>query len=704
MIKTVTFNNFKNKAGDQALTGFDMFVGENGVGKSAVIEAIELSLLGKVKSRENPREIFKLSRDEKVMSVKTAIELNGNSELITRTYSKKEKADGTKAFSQSLQTTLSEKTTIKDQEEEMTEVLGTLPISFDFNSFSALSNREKKDFILSFSSKRPVLTADEFTELTKRRLLDVAPADIDRTVLSKTLQTMVSEIIDMSSSQIRVLESLDIMVNDTKDKVSYFRKDLDRCLKSQQKLSDKRNDMGIAGTKIALDEKILEKKRETFTELSGKLVSLNHSMSQLTKEIAKKKAAMDEIDKLNASNGPDSVQIDSEIRTKQTLLINLEQAYKALEKDKDLTEKEIESLKNEVKKTRDEFTVVREDGIKLRSEIDNEIKLIGKVEATGGRCVINSSIPCHEDFGTWIDAKKSNILILNKDRDAKRKVFDELKNKLADLEKLYEEKHTKLRDLNAESNKNVSTANQLNRDINALMKQLESAMSFSKVKGEKLTTQMVVLNESIRNIDTFTEEVNSLRQIVSQEALDALKVDIKTLQDNLGKKQEVAILTEQIEESIKEYQASLMCFESYKYLQGALLVMKTSVFADLIKPVSDTINRNLADMDYKKFYGKMEEADFHFGLIGDLGEEIPFDALSTGQQAVLSISMVAAFIENSTAKLKVFAADNIECIDYANLEKVLKGLEKMRPRFSNIILAGCLTEIPMSGTFEVWNM
>ena len=47
---------------------------------------------------------------------------------------------------------------------------------------------------------------------------------------------------------------------------------------------------------------------------------------------------------------------------------------------------------------------------------------------------------------------------------------------------------------------------------------------------------------------------------------------------------------------------------------------------------------------------------------------------------------------------------NVENIDYENFEKVIKGLEIIRPKFDNIVLSGCLTEIPLSGSVELWNL
>lgn len=704
MIRKISFNNFKNKRGTQELTGFDMFTGENGVGKSAVIEAIELSLLGKIKDRKTPKDIFKLSRDDKNMSVGVELDVNGNREFIARNFYKKEKSDGTAAFSQKLDITFSDKKTIKEQEEEMAEILGTIPVSFDFNSFAALSNREKKDFILSFSSNRPELTEDEFRDLVHDRLVNTSAPGIDKSILIKSVDEMVDEITSMSGQKIKILEALEAMTTDVKDKVSYFRKDVDRCLKSQQKLADKRNSFGIAATKIALSEKLLEKKRAEFTDLSTKLNSLEYKEKLLTKEMLKKNQLSNENDKLKQAQGPDVSQVNKEISDKQAVLEALEKKYQDMEKEKDAVSSDIKALKEQVASKRDEFYALKEDGVKLKEKIDGEERLVHQVESTNGRCVINSSIPCHENFGEWVESKKSDILILNKNLQEKRNSFAAAKDALKDMEKTYEALHEKQRILNSESSAVVAESGRLNKEISVLMKRLEEGVTFDKVKNEKLSNITSNLNAAIQAADELTKEIEELKKEASQEKLDKTKDDIRTLQDEIAKKKEVAILTSQIEESMKEQEISEKSLLVFKYLQSALLSLKTAVFTDLIKPVSDSINDNLSDMGYRPFFASMDGLDFNFGLLNHAGDEIMFETLSTGQQAVLSCAMIAAFIENSDTKLKVFAIDNIESIDYANLEKVMFGLDKMKNRFDNIILSGCLTDIPMTPGVKLWNL
>lgn len=704
MIKKVIFENFKNKKGTQELTGFDMFVGANGVGKSAVVEAIELSLLGKIKDRKTPKEMFKLSRSTNSMEVGIEIAHGGEDEEIRRIFQRKEKADGTVTYSQKLNASFTEVNTIKEQEEEMAEALGTLPISFDFNSFVALTNREKKDFILSFSSKRPMLSPADFEELILDRLVKTAPSVIDAKILEESVKAMIAEVLGFSSSTVMVLESLELMMNEAKDKVSYFRRDADRCLKSLQKLTEKRSSMGIVSTKIALDEKVLEKKRESLIKLSSKLTEKKDKQMRLSKEEGEMESLTKTIEAVLNEEGPNAGLLKQAIENEKSSLISLNTRYEAIQKESEDILNQIDQVKEVVKTKRDEFANLRETGLRMKDKIADEEALITQVESTKGRCVINSSIPCHENFGEWVSDKKSNIVIMTNKLSKVREEFTAIHAELKKNEDLYESLHKMQRNLSKEQNNLVVEINAVNKKLSDLNHHVEKAFTFDKVKEEKLAN----LNENKRLkeelIKVLTEELVLLdAQNINEEAVNELKQDIQTSQDTISKKKEVLMLTTQIEESQKEEEIATKSLAVYKYLQAELLSLKTSVFADLIEPVANAINRNLTDMGYDKFFGEMDGLDFNFGLVRS-GEKIMFETLSTGQQAVLSCAMVAALIENSDTKLKVFALDNIESIDYDNLEKVINGLDKMSKRFDNIILSGCLTDIPLAGNLKLWKL
>lgn len=705
MIEKIKFENFKNKAGTQKLTGFDLFIGANGTGKSSVIEAVELALLGKIKNRQTPRDIFRLSSNDSEMSVEISIDKGGEEYSVKRRFKKKEKADGTKAFSQSLNVNFSDATSIKEQEEDMNKVFGTLPVSFDFNSFSSLSNREKKDFVLSFSSVRPVQTEEEFRDFMESSVLGMVPANIDRPILQDVTNKMVEHVVDLSGKDdIHVLETLDILLEESKDRISYLRKDMDRCLKSQQKLTDKRNDMGIAPVKISFDEKVLEKKREMLSEAISTLKNLEYTKSLLSKELEKKRKLMDEIDYVNSKSAVDKEPFERKIESSQKELKELNDKYALLEVEKTSVIESIDEVKKILQSKRDVFMEFKEEGVKLKEKINNENDLLSKVKATGGRCVINSTIPCHEDFGGWITAKESNILIMNKGLDEKRTALEKIREEMVAAEKEYESLHEKHRAMGAESNMIVTKSSQLNREISELVKKLEELVGFDKVKGEKLSNLSTNLNECIKTIDAFQDEVKKLEESAPAEKADTLREEIKLLSETLEKKKESALLTTQIEESVKEYDITAKSLEAMKYIQSVILSSKTAIFERLLAPVTKTINENLKNMNYHEFFAEMEDQEFVFGLKKTSGEKVPFEALSTGQQAVLSVCMVASFIENSDTKLKVFAIDNVENIDYLNFEKVVTGLSKIRPKFDNIILSGCLTEIPMIPSLELWSL
>lgn len=710
MIKQVLFNNFKNKEGKQKLTGFDLFVGANGMGKSAVIEAIELSMFGSVKDKSSPKEIFKYSSDKDNMSVGVQLELDEHGEYLTptieRSYKMKEK-DEVKSYSQKLKTDLSEDKTIKGQEDDIKRRLGILPVSFDFNTFAGLSNTEKKNYILSFSATRPLFTETEFEKMVKEYIVKGKVMEDDtKSLVEGKVDELLHDVLD--GDDVFVLEALDVMLNDAKEAVSYYRKDKDRTLKSYQKLMEKRMTFKVTDTDLKLDEKKLDLLRKKLTNLTVKkneLELMEKSLTVLEQELLKNEENWAMIE---SSKGEDGEVFKEAIKT---LKKNITTIQKQIEEKKILKifagkeSADIRKLKNDLM---EEFYAFKEEGIKLKTTYDADKKLVDQVKSTGGRCVINDSIPCHEDFGLWITKKEGDMVLLDKKISNKRKEYESLLKKVKDCDKDYEESLEKRERLDSDITHLSQELETNYKEQEGLMRKLEKSLLFESVKIEKFNANKEEREILMKKMIALSEKRNTLKDEISDEpevAIGMIKKDIESLQQTIATKKEVGMISKQIEDGYAEYLMTEKLFSVMSVIQKDVKALKTIMFEKIIKPIGDSISENLHYMDYSSFYVELQDQEFIFGLVHEDGLKVPFEALSTGQQAVLSLCMVIAFIDNSPAKMKVVAFDNIEQIDYDNLAKVFIGLEKIHDRFDNLILSGCITEIPFGDfSYELWNL
>ena len=122
-------------------SGFKYFYGKNGAGKSTVLQAIQLALLGYIPGTDkNKAAIFQHSNGP-IISVQITIDDNGIKTVITRTWKKKGSSVETSAKIQP----------DRDLDEYLENILKgiELPV-FNFNEFSAMSANKLKDWFINF--------------------------------------------------------------------------------------------------------------------------------------------------------------------------------------------------------------------------------------------------------------------------------------------------------------------------------------------------------------------------------------------------------------------------------------------------------------------------------------------------------------------------------------------------------------------------
>lgn len=120
------------------LSGFRYFFGENGAGKSTIMQAVQLALLGYIPGTDKTKTaIFKHS-DGRAMSVELTVDDNGKTITITRTWEKK----GKDVIANS-----SVSPTVYDTK----GIVGNLELPvFNFNEFVGMTANKLKDWFMNF--------------------------------------------------------------------------------------------------------------------------------------------------------------------------------------------------------------------------------------------------------------------------------------------------------------------------------------------------------------------------------------------------------------------------------------------------------------------------------------------------------------------------------------------------------------------------
>jgi exonuclease SbcC len=132
--------------------------------------------------------------------------------------------------------------------------------------------------------------------------------------------------------------------------------------------------------------------------------------------------------------------------------------------------------------------------------------------------------------------------------------------------------------------------------------------------------------------------------------------------------------------------------ESLKALRDAQQKLRAHVIEQLVGPVEQTAQQVLREIDEAKTFRFVFEREgrdtFDFGFEED-GVFRSYDAASTGEDAFLSVVLVAALIAACAPPWRVLLVDNVEQIDDLRRRWLMMALGRISDRLDNIILAGC---------------
>ena len=687
----IDFNGFKNKKGVQALTGFDIFIGPNGVGKSSVLEAVKLGIVGEINGVAKPMSIFKYSNNANDMTV--GIETS-NGYKVQRKYIRKEKID---KKTDELSAVYSEKLSVsgfadsesnKIKQEDISKKIGDFPIGFDFQKFEGMTDTEKRNFIISFckSSKITEDIVKEFLEKDK-------PDELD----DEMFYNDIVELIDGANGN-TIQEKVDFMLLAAKEQCSYFKKEVERQRMSIQKLNEKKTSYSISSKGLIIDKKKAEKLNEQLIALEKELSIIQEENKRVSLNLQKITKVKEDIQVITNSKAiGDSKDIERQIQSKKKDLEKLNEKSVSIVKLLEVASKEYKELVEKVKAQRIIFDKTKSNGIELNTKFKTEVNLINQVKGTKGKCAINSSIPCNANFNSWLTAKNEEI------------------SDLVELRRLYKKNEAELNQLEAQSEKTTSNREKLiaeqqtviketetiNRQIVELEKSLETLKNFDLVKKEKLevkNNELLSLESDKKDIVDLTDKENSIKDIRSS---------ISSLRTEISQKEQLQALMAQIKEANIEFDKTEKTLLIYKYLVDRIgqKGLQGEILRLLLAPIIDEVSNNLQILGVNKPFFITTKSDkdsevFDFG-VGDIN----FKTLSTGQKSILAIAMIIAFIRKAEVPVKILCLDNIESIDSSNRVKIITGLSDMYKAnmIDNILIAGCIDEVP-EGEYKVWTI
>jgi len=709
LIKAIEFENFKGQTGMQELTGRDIFIGRNGIGKTTRIQTLGASLLGYIPGRDcgkNAADTFKFATG-KSMSVGCKTD---NGFMFSRTFEKKEKRekDGSTKISITESVTVApsrgEKTDTQ-RKSRIAEEVGNFPVALDFQEFLSLSDTKRREFIFSLSPIR----SDNWTRERLLRYLEENLLTLQLKVNNfehyQIMVKMITEAMRQFPENYQFADGLQSMVDWVSKQRSFWdakKKDAQGAVRSltDQKLELENTDRDIA-----------EKKKE-LDDLHNQLVDVEKKIStteEQKKAYDKRENRIKELQDL-IKNMPllskDTQDLDDKIAVLQVQIINpgdLTEETKPV-KEKLITNKEQREL------LEDKIRAVKDSLANINSAINALETALKQTQDLAGQCIVNPQlIKCPKDFtgfGTWVEQKK---------RAAQ-----------AEIDNLMDQENS----LKAEMTSLTREAEELEKQQQDIMKRFQADLETNRRTQDGIAKLNQEKNDRLNQFNTDKEKMAGykaeLERLKSEDPQPIFSAPVEILQKQAeGIRNSIYDLKKTVEEKEKAKQAILLIQQSmvdnrraeYKSLCLKSIAdelgpkgVQGMLVEEILEPLREDIRTNLrtGDFNYEPYFQTKSDTGqdiFQFGWINEKGHRVNFDALSTGQQVIYLAALMLTIIDRAQPKTRMLILDNVNHCDKQNFIMLLDGLSKLADRLDNIILAGALAfEFDAPAEWKVWNL
>lgn len=713
-INAIVMENIKGQNTVQELTGKDIILGSNGVGKTTRLQATGIAIMGYVPGQgKKSEETFKLSNSDSM-----AVGLNTDDFSFTREFKKKvtKSKDGStkESISQSLNVSPSKgETKIAEKEARILSELGSFPAMLDFNEFLTLSDSKRREFIYNLAG----FNSEEWTkEKVKQYLLDsllTAELEVNSPEQYELMELIITDVLREYPEKYDITSGLQSMIDWTKTKLSYWNDEKKRSTAAVQKLGELKNQLSDT-------DRNLKANKEEIEKLQAELVKVEKQISEDTQKKKNIDSRLDKIEQLKIVMADEESKVcsinDIEIENK---IKELKGKIKEVDNSKKIKQIEDQILKfeYETEPLLDDRDEVKTKGIELKSQIETNQKTLDRIKNVKDCCVLDKRIACNKDFSKFIEYTEGQVKTLELQKKILADTYKELDEKMDILNKKYLELEVIKKSLNQEELEANRNNNVINAEINKLENLLNQAKSFDTLQTEKTAR----LKEELSKLQN--EPVDPIAPLdILQKQSDGIGINISSLKAKVDEQEKAKTTLSNLKASMIDSKTAEYNYINYKSLDDVLGAkgLQGELMKETLEPIQVNIQSNLNAMDIEnEFYFTTETAGgkevFQFGWKDKFGDKRNFDALSTGQKMILLIAMLTTFIEKANPNCKILAIDNIENLDNENLEKVITGLNKISDKLDNIILSGVIelyeedekgNKIPLKDCkeFKIWNL
>lgn len=700
-INGIVMENIKGQQTMQQLTGKDIIIGPNGVGKTTRLQALGIALMGYVPGQgKKADETFRLSSLDNMI-----VGLNTHNFSFTREFKKKvsKKKDGSvkESIQQLLNVSPSKgETKIAEKEARILAEMGSFPVMLDFNEFLNLSDSKRREFIYNlagFNSKK--WTKDRVKEYLENNLL-TTKLEINSPEQYELMKSIIGDVLEEYPEN-DITAGLQSMLDWTKTKLSYWNDEKKRAQAAVQKLGELKN-------KLNDTDRNLKSNKEDLEKLQVELMKIEKQISEDTQKKKNIDARLVKIEQLKKDIADEKLkecflnitETENKIKDLKSKIKQVDNSDKIKQIEKERAE--LINQQDSISKDKNEVQI---KGVQLKTQIETTKKTLDKVKGVKSCCVLDNKIACDKDFSKFIEYTEGQIKTWEIQKHILLDTYKELKEKEAKLKKKYKDLETVSMALNKEELEANRNNNSINSEINKLENLLNQAKGFDTLKTEKI----IRLKEELEKIEN--EPVDPIAPIdILEKQTESIRTNINSLKTKIEEQETAKTTLSNLKDSMIDSKIAEYNYINFKSLDEALGAkgLQGELVKETLEPIQVDIQANLSAMGIEnEFYFTTETAGgkevFQFGWKDKFGDKRNFDALSTGQQMILLIAMLTTFVEKANPNCKILAIDNVENLDSKNFKRVIDGLNNISDKLDNVILSGVIEVEKVEG-FKVWDL
>jgi exonuclease SbcC len=692
MITKVIFENYKGKTGSQELTGFDLFIGRNGRGKSRVLEMLPFTMLGYIPpNSKNESETFKFSSSDTQMGGGIVLDTGFSCvrRLIRNCKRKKKTREIEIKYSQEISFSPSrEESSLGQKRERIASEVGSFSAMFDFDTFLKLSGPERRKFIAGLS---PIFT-DKWDRATiethlKKQLLTTTlkKNNLDE---YKITEEMINQAIAKYPNDFSAQDGIQAILGwlkTTKDNWEQKAGDAEGVVNL---LSEKKNQSDLN------DRDLLKYKAEQ-DRLNEEHLKLEKSISADREREKNINARNDRINELNrlieklesTEISTDTFDIDAQIQETRQKLDSFDYSTQYNQLKEEGTSKKVQA---EILKGKYDSLVSQKQNFEAAFKALKTAK--NTIVNLKGCCIVDPERKkCAEDFTGYMDFVDGKILEGNQyiesiDQDI-AVAADSYKRIADELQAIVDQMNSTMEAMK-QANENNRVINQQlaeleqqkNERLNAIQKRDEMVIFYrnelvplnSLSMAEPPLSDLTQAENRVNEINERLETVNGLIDKATQ-----VKEDLLLIQKSLIEKRDASYRVDGLE-AIKDELG-------YKGILGEIV-------KEAIEPLQANMQKYLKKMgfDYPAFFETESETGqevFLFGWIVN-DRRIYFDTLSIAQKIMYLAALVTVIVDLANPKTRVLSIDRCDDLDKYNFKLAIEGLTQLKPQYDNIILAG----------------